>query len=222
MKWRVLLVLCFAGLSLMANGELTKRQQKWLKDLDIAGVRTKKERDEDNRKKQYWLFQVETSQSPNEDNIENGFRIRIVVELIDKAKNTYLVDFTGNRPEMEYAIEYAGEDYWRMFLPFGKLDTPKINAYAIQYGFMDGETFVPFAEKIKARGVKTLDELVARIKTPFPETVTVKWYYVYDDQTEGTTDSISQNVRQIRTKTAEPVKTDSAAEKEKTDDSGEE
>lgn len=211
----------------MANGELTKRQQKWLKDLDIAGVRTKSERDEDNRKKRYWLFQVETTQSPNEDNIEDGFRIRIVVELIDKAKNTYLVDFTGNRPEMEYAIEYQGEDYWRMFLPFEKLDTPKINAYAIQYGFMDGETFVPFTEKIKARGIKTLDELAARTKTPFPGTVTVKWYYVYDDENEGTTDSISQTVRPVRAKKAEPEKAGSEGASqegstEKTDSSGDE
>jgi hypothetical protein len=195
MKCRVLTVLFFAGLFLLANGELTKQQKTWLKDLEISGVRVATIRDEDRNKIE--LLEITTAQSPNEDNIESGFRIHIVVEISDSKKNKYIADFTGNRPE-DLDVEYTGEDYWNFYLPHGELDHPKVEAYAIQYGYMDGETFVVFAENYKR--CKTMEELTRRTTTPFPGTIRLKHYYMYDDVDSGVTESVSMTVKQIKTK----------------------
>jgi hypothetical protein len=180
-----------------ANGELTKRQQSWLKDLDIPGVRIKTIKDDDRNKIE--MIEVETEQSPQEDYLEEGFRIHIVVQLTDAKKKTYLADFTGNRPG-DLDVEYTGEDYWKLYLPHGDLDHPKVTAYAIEYGFMDEETFVPFAENLKR--VKTLKELTEQPAEPYPGTMRLYWYYMYDDEDSGVTEQTSQSIKQIQVKAA--------------------
>ncbi len=195
MKYCVLPVLFFVSFFLLANGELSKDQKKMLDGLEISGVRATTDKD-DNRNK-FELLEITTGQEPSEDNMESGYRIHIVAELKDSEKNMYIVDFTGNRPD-DFDVEYTGEDYWLLYMPHGELQRPKIDAYAIQYGFMDGEEFIVFAEEYKR--CKTMDELTQRTTTPYPETVRLRHYYMYEDESVGETESISKNVRQIKTK----------------------
>ncbi len=197
MKHVVLTGIFFASCFLLVNGELTKDQRKWLEDLEISGVRTTTIRDDDRNK--YELLEITTDQEPNEDNIEEGFRIHIVAELKDAKKKMYIVDFTGDRPD-DFDVEYTGEDYWSLYMPYGDVVRPKITAYAIQYGFMDGENFIVFAEDYKS--VKTVEELTTRTTTPYPGIIRLKHYYMYDDVDLGVTESISRTVRQVKTQAA--------------------
>jgi len=138
---------------------------------------------------------MEINTFQNEDDQGEGFRIRIVVELTDRLKNSYRVDFTGNHAEVP-DTGYTGEDYWRVYIPYGDLQNLKISSYVIQYGFMDGEEFIVFAEKFDH--AKSMDELLARTSTPFPETIRVKNYYMYSDSQGSDLESIMRDVRQVK------------------------
>lgn len=177
--------------SLVASGELTKKELKQLEDLEVAGVRENTEKDDDRNKIE--VLEINTFQS--EDDQGDGFRIQIAVELVDKQKNLYIAQFKGNRPG-GINSEYTGEDYWLLYMPHGELERLKVSAYAIHYGFMDGEEFRVFAEEFD--GVKTMDELLERTSTPYPGKVRLKHYYMYDDSSRGETESISQSVRNIK------------------------
>jgi hypothetical protein len=196
MKYYVLPFLFFAG-CLMAGGELSKDALKQLEDAEIAGIRDDTIKNDDRKKIE--LLEINTFQ--NEDDDGEGFRIRVVVELKDKAKNLYIADFTGDRSG-DIDSEYTGEDYFRFLMYHEDLLQLKVTGYAIQYGFMDDETFILLAEDYD--DVKTLEELTERTKTPFPGKVVLKHYYMYDDVDAGESESIPQNIRKIR-----PKKTDS-------------
>jgi len=188
---RFLLALLTCTLCLSASAELSKDQQKRLKDIEIAGVRNTTIKDDDRKK----IAVMEINTFQNEDDQGEGFRIRIVAEVSDKLKKRYLVDFTGNR-QGGLDTEYTGEDYWKLNLPYGELESPKITAYAIQYGFMDDTEFVVFAEKFD--GVKSIDELLKRATIPFPGDIRVKHYYMYSSSTEGEVESVAMTVKQVK------------------------
>lgn len=174
-----------------ACGELSKRELKRLEDLEIAGIRESSRKNDDRTQDE--ILEINTFQS--EDDPGEGFRIHIAVELLDKNKKTYLVEYKGNRPGGVNS-EYTGEDYWLFYMPHGELERLKISAYAIRYGFMDGEEFLVFAEKFD--DVKTMEELLERTSTPYSGKARLKHYYMYDDSSQGETESISQNVRSIK------------------------
>ena len=188
-RW-VLMVLMVAG-SWTAFAELTEDERDRLEDLEIAGVGNDTEKDDDRNKIE--VLEINTFQSEDDDG--EGFRIRIVAELVDKQKKLYRVDFKGNRPG-GINSEYTGEDYWLLYMPHGELERVKLTAYAVQYGFMDGDDFIVFAEDLD--GVETVDELLERAAEPFPEKVRLKHYYIYEDSSEGERDSIAQSVREIK------------------------
>ncbi len=192
---RMALPILFFSSCLMAIGELDRDELRRLEDVEIAGVRIDTMRDDDRKK----IAVVEVNTFQNEDDDMEGFRIRIVVELTDKNKNSYLADFTGNRPG-GLDSEYTGEDYWKMYLPHGDLERPNVTGYAIQYGFMDDETFLILAEDYK--GVETVEELTARTSTSFPGTVRMQHYYMLDDESEGVIESVSKTIRAVQTKAA--------------------
>jgi hypothetical protein len=203
MKFHLLTVLVFSGLFLVANGELTKDQLKQLEDMEIDGVHLGEIRDDDRNK----IIDVEinTTQNDSDDAQGGDFRMRVVLELKDADKNMYLADFTGDRPG-DIDTEYTGEDYWHIYLPHGDLKRPKVERYAIQFGFMDGETFIVFAEDYQR--VKTLEELTESGVPPYPDTIRMKHYYMYDDIELGETESISRTVRQIKTNTGSGMTTE--------------
>jgi hypothetical protein len=173
----------------VAFGELDDVALGLLDDIEILGVNNDTFRDKDRNKS--IVLEVETSQyADGEESIPEGFRMRFVVELTDKkTKKQYLVDYTVDRPgDMEYEFEYTGQDHWFLYMPYGEMSGPKITGYVVQYGFMDGDNFLIRGEEFD--DVKTLDELVARNKTPYPDNpklykLRVKYYYMYNDEEEG-------------------------------------
>ncbi len=190
MKAFLCIVIFFAS-CLISSGELTAKELKRLsKSVEIAGTRTQTWRNE-NREK-FEILQINTFQDQDDT---TGFRIRFVVELTDNKKNRYLVKLTADAPE-GYDSEYQGEDYWDLRMAHGEIGRPRVTGFAVQYGIMDGETFVPLVEEFD--DVKTVDELTQRTPTPFPNQVRLWHYYMFEDQLDGSTESTPSNVKVVK------------------------
>ena len=196
MKYFLLLAVFFTS-HLLAFGELTEKELKQFKrDLEIADVRADTWKDNDRKK--FELLEVNTFQ--NEDDPDtydmSRFRLRLVAELTDKEKNTYLVQFTGNAPE-DFDSEYMGEDYWGLYMDHGDFGGLKISGYIVQFGIMDGETFVPLVEDEK-RSEDMLDRVRKRTTVLFPGKVYLRHYYMYVDSNSGPTESTPVNIRPVK------------------------
>lgn len=195
-KTVLLLTLLFSGM-FFASGELTKDElDRFDARLKIGGIRTDRWRSED--REEYELLQVNTLQN-QEDPLNydmSRFRIRIAVEVTDRDKNTYLVKFTGNAPE-SYHADYTGEDTWRLYMAHGDLGRLKITGYAVQYGIMDGETFVPLAED-----EDDASEMLERVRQQetilFSGKVYLRHIHIYDDRSRGDTESVPVNIRPVK------------------------
>ena len=160
------------------------------RSLDIVGVRDDTFRNDDRKK--FEVLEVNTFQDP--DRMQLRTCIRIAVELEDRQKNTYVVNFTAMAPD-SYDSEYLGEDYWFLYMPYGDMDRLKISASAVQYGVMDEDVFVPFVSEYD--DVETIEELRKRTTTPLPGKVSLKHYYMFDDQVEGSMESILRTLRAV-------------------------
>ncbi len=190
MRFYVLLFV-FCVSHLLASAELSEKDVKRLqRNVEVAGARISDYKNRESREK----FQVLEINTFQDQDATTGFRIYLAVELTDKNKVKYLVEFTGS-PSDDYDSAYQGEDYWKLYVPIANFDQLKITGYFIQYGIMDGETFVPLAERMSK--VKTLDELKKRATTPFPGPFNLQHYYMYDDQTEGVQESIPRMVKAL-------------------------
>lgn len=195
-KIYLLLAVLFAS-HLLAFGELTDKDLKQFEsNLEIGGVRITSWKNDDREK--YEVLQVNTLQSQDDPRQYDmsKFRVRLAVELTDSQKNTYLVKFTGNAPE-DYNSDYNGEDYWKLYMAHGDLGRIKISGYVVEYGFMDGETFVVLAvdeddsEKMQARVQQQTTQL-------FPGKVYLRHYYMYDDSSEGDTESTEMTIKRVK------------------------
>ncbi len=195
MKIYILLAVFFAS-HLPSFGELSDKEMKRLRDVEIAGIRIDTWKNKEREKSE--LLEVNTFQSeddPDEYDMTR-FRIRLAVELTDKQKQTYLVQFTGIAPE-DFDSEYQGEDYWQLYMAHGDLERLKITGYRVEYGLMDGDTFVPLAQEEKD-SEKMLDGLRQRTTRLFSGKVYLRHYYMYDDSTEGVTESVPRNIRALK------------------------
>jgi hypothetical protein len=157
---------------------LSKDELKKIGEAQIAAIRNGREKSTQTDKK-YQTLEVNTLQSQDE---MPGFRICVAVELTDKSKKTYLAEFTANQPD-GLDSEYVGQDYWKLYLPEGDLEKLKITAYAVQYGFMDENTFLIIDEQYDH--VKSMDELKSRTTTPLPGSIRLSHYHMYADSTSG-------------------------------------
>jgi len=177
---------------LLVCGALSEDDVKELESsLDIAGVRDDTFKNDDREK--FEVLEVNTFR--DQDDVNFKLCIRMAVEVTDRQKKTYLAEFTGTSPE-DYDSEYEGEDYWLLYMPYGSMDRLKITAFAVQYGVMDEDVFVPFVGEYD--GVKTIEELQQRTTTPFPGKVSLKHYYMYEDSVEGSTESILRTLKAVK------------------------
>ena len=174
--------------------EFSEKELKTLKkETQIGGVRSNTIKNK--KREKIETLEIETYR--NED-YPTGFRIYVAVEIQDKEKNTYLVEYAGNQREVD--SDFLGEEYWTLEIPWGDMERPKVSAYAIHYGIMDEdeETFILLAEDYD--DVDSMEELTARTTTPFPGTCQMTYYFIYDDEAEGSSESIPQDVRKLKLK----------------------
>lgn len=190
MKLNFIIPLLLAG-CFSAAGEMDEKELKALKkETEIGGVRSNTIKNK--KREKIETLEIETYR--NED-FQTGFRIYAVVEVQDKEKNSYLVEFAGNQREVD--SDFLGEEYWTLEMPWGDFEKLKVTAYAIHYGIMDDdeETFILLAEDYD--DVDSMEELKARTTTPFPGKTEMSYYYMYDDETEGADESIPQDVKKL-------------------------
>ncbi len=192
-----LLLAVFSASTLMAYAELSADELKVFKnELEIAGVRAETWKGEDRSK--FERLGVNTFQSNDDPNNYDmsRFRLRLVVELTDKDDITYLAKFTGQAPE-DYDSEYLGEDYWGLYMAHGDLERLKISGYIVQYGIMDGETFIALAEEEK-KSKEMLERVRERTTKLFPNKVYLRHYYIYTKTGFGSTESTPVNIRLVK------------------------
>lgn len=170
------------------------------KEIEIAGVDGDTVRDDDTREK---IAVLEINTFQNEDE-QTGFRIHILVELKDKEKNTYFIEYMATQTE-NLDSEYTGEDYWRLRIPYGDFKKLDFEAYAVHYGVMDDGEFLPLVENYD--DVDSMDEIRERTTTPFPGKVTLRHSYMYEDSENGEDESSWKSrknlVKKQESKTAE-------------------
>ena len=144
---------------------------------------------------------MEISTFQNEDDTE-GFRLKLPLRLRISKKKTYLAEYKGRQPT-DFDSEFLGEGVWQFLMPHGELERFKITAYAIQFGIMDeaANRFVVCAEEYD--DVETYNELTARTTNALPGTVTLKYFYMFEDPTEGEIESIPSRARAIKPKSDE-------------------
>jgi hypothetical protein len=192
-----LLLVVFLATHLHAFGELTAKELKQFKsELEIGGARTSTWKGDDRKKSE--LLEVNTFQSEDDPLTYDmsRFQMRLVVELTDKNSNTYLAKFIGNAPE-SYDSEYQGEDYWKFYMAHGEYERLKITGYVVQYGIMDGETFVSLAED-ESKSDKMLERVREQTTTLFSGKVYLRHYYMYIDSGIGLTESTPVNIRAVK------------------------
>lgn len=173
-------------------------EYKTLEDVEIGGTRIDDYKNRDTKKK-YEVLEVNTYQ-PGYDEVIPGFRMHVVAEITDKAKNTYLIDFTAPQPE-GLDSEFTGECYWSLYIDHGDLERPKMTAFAVHYGIMDDEDgyidgedrFVVIAEDYD--DVDSMEELLERSATPYEGEFYLKFYSMFEDPTEGEMEDIPKTYR---------------------------
>lgn len=187
-KIKYLQFIVFFSLCLTAVAELSEDDAEHFdRYLQIYKVKDFTWRNDDRDK--FEVVQVSTLQSPEDPKLYDMslFRMRMVVELTDDQKNTYLVKFTARARE-DFDSEYAGEDYWELYIPYGDLGRLKISGYIVQYGLMDGDTFVVLADD-EDDSEKILERVRAQTTLLFPGKVFLSHYYMYENAYDAKTES---------------------------------
>ena len=77
---------------------------------------------------------------------EFDFRMRVTVELTEKAGDRYFAQIEKKQGKVH--AEYTGEDQWEFHIPYVDLVRPKLTAYVIQYGILLDGAFLVLAEDL--------------------------------------------------------------------------
>lgn len=180
MKRLLLFVVLFTGCFVFAKshipaniGTLTKDQFEDLQDkVGIGGVND--DIDENDAGEDCLFLKFYTNQP---EKSEYKFRVRVFAELTDKkTKEAYWTKFS--RSQSASNIEYTGEDNWEFILPLGNLEKPRLTAYVIQFGILQGANFVVLAEETDH--VDSADEITARASL-LEQKAEIKHAYSYRD-----------------------------------------
>jgi hypothetical protein len=192
-----LLIAVFIASCLISFGKLSEEDLDNFEDIEILRVGEQSWKNEDREK--YEVLEVTTTQSQDDpfDYDMSRFRIRLVVELTDKEKNKYIVQFTGSAAT-DYDDNYDGEDIWRLYMAHGELERLKISGYVVQYVYIgDDEESILLSEEMD-KEEELLQGLKARTTKKFPETVFLRHAHMYEDEDEGLIESLEKPVQPIR------------------------
>lgn len=186
--------ICVLAVSAGAFAQLGERELKaYKRDTELSGVRDSVGKTESRDKYQ----ELEISTLQNEDETE-GFQLRMYVELVDKAKKSYLVKAMAKQPS-GLDSEYTGEDTWEFKMMWGELERVKVNAYVVQYGILDDDgNFTELA--VEMDDVKTLEELLARESVPFANKLDLRHSYKYEHPDDGETESTFRRAKVVKMK----------------------
>jgi hypothetical protein len=150
-----------AGFSTVFSGELSPETEAAVKALqkhvDIGSVSKSSIRNAQDQKVEV----VKTTTEQDKDSTFVG-AMRFTFEFTDKNGDVYYGQIlTKQRP---HPAGYEGEDEWEFEIPHGELKYPKLDVYAMEFGFETNKTFVPVAQKLSK--VESAAEITARNKNP--------------------------------------------------------
>jgi len=209
MKNYVLMAVFFAS-CFVAVGEFSEDELEQFHDeVSVGGVSDTTYRNDAREK--FVDFEVNIMQFDSYpiDYDMSIFQIHVVVELTDKKKNSYLVEYKGSPNQShyeEFQDYYDGEDYWNLYIPHGDLGNLKVTGYAVHYGVMDEKKFVLLAEDYD--DVETMEELTKRTTTPLTGKVKMKHYFMYNDPDSDDDQSYPRVIKNvIKIKKAVPEET---------------
>lgn len=152
-----------------AFGEISEDELDEYSDvIEIDGVT---ERSDERRDQEYEILEIRFSGGNDRDDVKYlpKIQIRFAVEITDKkTKKTFLFEKQREHGDFSnFGDRYEGEGYWTLEIPhIPRIERLEISAYSLQYGVMDGETFIPFEEEFD--DVDSYEELIERTKTPYP------------------------------------------------------
>ncbi|MFA7257248.1 MAG: hypothetical protein WC047_06725 [Kiritimatiellales bacterium] len=126
------------------------------KHVSIGSVNKSSTRNDQNQK--FEIVKAVTSQ--DEDSPFVGV-MRFTFELVSKEGDVFYGQIL-TKQRAHPAVNYAGEDEWEFEIPDGDLKYPKLEAYAIEFGFETNKVFIPVAQKLSK--VESGDEITARNK----------------------------------------------------------
>jgi hypothetical protein len=177
--------LCVIGATLVSfgaelSGDLLKLQEDLSSRTKIGTVNDSTFRDND---KKFEVLKFTTNQDPRKKDL--NFRVRVTVELTDKAENTCWAQI--NREQGPVDVEYTGEDVWEFHVPHGEMEKPKVTAYAVQYGILKDGVFVPVAEKFSK--VDTVEEITSKSANRVEFTKTLHYYRYINSEDETVSSS---------------------------------
>jgi hypothetical protein len=158
---------------MVVAGELDKHELERLRQtVQIDTIRTESFRDQD--RNEFQILKFNTSQY----DMDTGpfyMRITVGIKAGDAKPYVQLMRRRGDVTE----FEYDGQDRWELHIPHGELSGPRIRAYVIEYGVMDGDEFIIIASENKNAG--DAEEIVERCGNALEKGVIMMHSYVYRD-----------------------------------------
>jgi len=149
------------------NGVLPDNLLKLSRQLEgEARIFLVKDDDVEVRNKEFFVFRFRTFQNDkNQDkepfNLFEHYRLKVTVQLKDRRTRSVVFahheeDVAKKNPKLRL-IDYEGTQ-WEFRIPFGEMQKPKLDAYAIEFGFVKDGYFVPLSVDLES--VDSADEIL--------------------------------------------------------------
>lgn len=158
------------------SDDLIKLKEDLSSRTKIGTVNSDTLRGNDGKKSE--VFKLSTYQDERKKDL--NFRMRVTVQMTDKADNTCYAQI--NREQGPVDLEYTGEDTWEFHIPHGEMDKPKVTAYAIQYGIFKDGVFIPVVEKLE--NVDSVEQITSKSACRVEFAKTLHYYYYRNSDEE--------------------------------------
>lgn len=156
----LLLASCFGALGAKINDEMRALQKEIESKVKIGTVYEKTISDSNDNETEQVSFHTYLTRKD-----DTKFSLRITIELTDKRGrgDVYFATLTVPHSTIDERTNPTGEESWEFEIPHGKLENPKITAYAIQSGIQRNGKFLPVFQELD--GVDSAEEITGRKNT---------------------------------------------------------
>lgn len=162
MKYIFLSLFSFSLFFFATADELPKHLQELKEDYEnkikVWGVNDDDVEDDNDNK--FFVLKFCSRQDDNDKSVILNYWMHVTVRLTDRKTQTVVFAQAEqkSRPirDMTY---YAGQTDWEYRIPFGQMKKPKLDAYAIEFGFRQDGNFVPVA--VEYDDVEFAEEILA-------------------------------------------------------------
>ena len=98
---------------------------------------------EDENENEFFIIKFKSFQDYRASDLD--YKMRVTVQLTDKKTKSVVFAQATKKPQLMSSSHYAGYTEWTFRVPYGKLNRPKLTAYAIEFGFMEDSFFLAVA-----------------------------------------------------------------------------